>query len=69
MDLRPSLGEEWEGSVTQIIHFKDGEKRTFSGVLPETIKQGQFTKFKLTDGRYIMVNDNNVNCIEVFKEK
>ena len=31
-------------SVTQIIHFKDGVKRTFSGILPDTLKKGQYTK-------------------------
>lgn len=56
------LGEE----VTQIIHFRDGSKKTFEGVLTETIKQGQFVQFKLKDGRMIYVNDKNVNCVEVF---
>lgn len=54
--------------VTQIIHFKGGEKLTFCGILTETIKQGQFTKMNTKDGRMIMVNDKNVNAIEVFKE-
>jgi hypothetical protein len=56
-------------TVTQIIHFKDGVKRTFTGVISESITQGQFTKFFKKDGSMIMVNDNNVLCIEVFKEK
>jgi len=55
-------------SVTQIIHFKDGVKRTFSGILPDTIKQGQYTKMSTVDGRMLMVNDDNVLCIEVFAE-
>ena len=55
-------------SVTQIIHFMHGTKLTFSGILTETIKQGQFTKFVTKDGRMIMVNDKNVLAIEVFKE-
>lgn len=55
-------------TVTQIVHFIGGEKRTFENILPETIKQGQFTKFKTTTGKYIMVNDKNVLCIEVFEE-
>ncbi len=54
--------------VTQIIHFKDGQKRTLHGVDTETINQGQFTKFKTKDGRFILINDNNVNMIEVFEE-
>jgi len=54
--------------VTQIIHFKDGTKRTFTGILSESITQGQFTKFFREDGSMIMINDKNVLCIEVFTE-
>ena len=71
IDLKSSvsdLGDEWGDYVTQIIHFIDGQKRTFHGVDSKTIKQGQFTKFKLKDGRYLMINDNNVLCIEIFNE-
>ena len=56
-------------TVTQIIHFKDGVKRTFTGVISESITQGQFTKFFKKDGSMVMVNDANVLCVEVFKEK
>ena len=62
------IGDEWGKYVTQIIHFIDGQKRTFHGVDSRTIKQGQFTKFKLKDGRYLMMNDANVLCIEIFNE-
>lgn len=55
-------------SVTQIIHFIGGEKRTFNGIMSESIKQGQFTKFLKMDGSMVLVNDKNVLCIEVFKE-
>ena len=55
--------------VTQIIHFVGGEKRTYTGVIPATIKQGQFTKFRKTDGSMVMINDKNVLCIEIFKEE
>jgi len=55
-------------SVTQIIHFKGGVKRTFSGILPDTIKQGQYTKMSTIDGRLLVINDSNVLCIEVFAE-
>ena len=55
--------------VTQIIHFVGGVKRTYHGILSNSIKQGQFTKFKCIDGTMIMINDANVLCIEVFKEK
>ena len=54
--------------VTQIIHFVNGVKRTLHGVNTHSIRQGQMTKFKLKDGSYIMVNDENVLMIEVFKE-
>tara|TARA_Y100000389_G_scaffold184969_1_gene203903 strand:+ start:3475 stop:3696 length:222 start_codon:yes stop_codon:yes gene_type:complete len=51
---------------TQIIHFSSGEKRTFTDILTENIKQGQFTKLERKDGSMIMINDKNVICIEVF---
>ncbi|HMA79174.1 MAG TPA: hypothetical protein VKP88_08790 [Candidatus Paceibacterota bacterium] len=56
-------------SVTQIIHFSNGNKRTFSGIITETIKQGEFTKMMLKDGRMLMINTANVDCIEVFNEE
>lgn len=59
-----SLGK----TVTQIIHFSNGNKRTFSGIIAETIKQGEFTKMTLKDGRMLMVNTANVDCIEFFDE-
>lgn len=55
-------------TVTQIIHFSNGNKRTFSGIIAESIKQGEFTKMKLLDGRMLMINTANVDCIEVFDE-
>ena len=70
-DLKSSVGEKYftdSKYVTQIVHFKDGVKRTFSGVIPGSLRQGQFTKFKLNDGSMIMINDDNVLCIEVFAE-
>jgi len=54
--------------VTQIIHFKEGYRKTIHGIDTLSIEQGQFTKFKCKDGRYIMVNDNNVLMVEVFLE-
>ena len=56
-------------TVTQIIHFSNGNKRTFSGILTDSIKQGEFTKMMLVDGRMLMVNTANVDCIEVFNER
>jgi hypothetical protein len=55
--------------VTQIIHFVGGIKRTYHGILTSSIKQGQFTKFKCNDGSMVMINDENVLCIEIFTEK
>ena len=66
-DLQSSLKKKGE-YVTQIIHFKDGVKRTFEGVSTSQIKQGQFTKLELKDGRSVLINDLNVLCIEVFSE-
>ena len=54
--------------VTQIIHFIGGEKRTFENIDSSLIKQGQFTKLSTKDGRYILINDRNVLCIETFKQ-
>ena len=55
-------------TVTQIIHFVGGVKRTFTGLIPDTIKQGQYTKIMTLDGRLIVINDDKVLCIEVFPE-
>lgn len=66
-NLRSSTNEVGE-SVTQIIHFKSGEKRTYHGLLTSSIKQGQFTKFRTKDGNMIMINDREVLVIEVFPE-
>ena len=66
-NLKSSVNEQGD-TVTQIIHFKGGIKRTYHGILSKSIKQGQFTKFKTTDDRLIMINDKNVLCIEVFKQ-
>jgi len=68
MDLKSTIKEQGK-VVTQIIHFISGEKRTFHGILSESIKQGQFTKFKTIDGTMICINDKNVLCIEIFKER
>jgi hypothetical protein len=67
-NLKSSVNEQGE-TVTQIIHFVNGVKRTYHGILPTTIKQGQFTKMKCNDGTMLMINDNNVLCIEIFKEE
>ena len=71
--------DEWKNSlqssvaevgdyVTQIIHFVGGVKRTYHNIDAKSIRQGQFTKFRQKDGTWVMINDNNVLCIEVFEE-
>ena len=66
-NLKSTVNDQGE-TVTQIIHFINGIKRTYHGILSESIKQGQFTKMKCKDGTLLMVNDINVLCIEIFKE-
>ena len=67
-NLKSSVTEKVGDITTQIIHFVGGEKRTFNNIISTSIRQGQFTKFKQKDGTWIMVNDKNVLCIEVFKK-
>ena len=52
--------------VTQIIHFKDGTRKTIHGIITSSIETGKFTKFYCKDGRMIMINDDNVNMVETF---
>ena len=71
-DLKSSISINYfldSKSVTQIIHFVGGTKRTFTGILPDTLKQGQYTKMSTVDGRMLIINDSNVLCIEVFPEE
>jgi hypothetical protein len=68
MNLQSTVNEVGETS-TQIIHFIGWEKRTFGRIINSTIKQGEFTKFKTTDWKLIMINTKNVLLVEVFKEK
>jgi hypothetical protein len=67
INLKSSITEKGT-HVSQILHFINGEKRTFNGVDTASIKQGQFTKFKTKDGRLVMVNDKNILCIEIISE-
>ena len=68
INLKSSVNQQGD-KVTQIIHFKGGIKRTFHGILTKSISQGQFTKYVNNEGDMIMVNDQNVLCIEIFKEE
>jgi len=72
IDLKSSISSSYflnSKTVTQIFHFKNGVKRTFTGIKPETIKQGQYTKMMTDDGRLLIINDSNVLCIEIFEEE
>ena len=42
-NLKSTVNEQGK-TVTQIIHFIGGIKRTYHGILSESIKQGRFTK-------------------------
>ncbi len=68
LDLKSTTEKIWD-VVTQILHFSNWNKRTFSWIITSTIKQWEFTKMMLEDGRMLLVNTNNVDCIEVFNEK
>ena len=60
---------EREGkTVTQIITFVGGFKKTIEGIRTDTIKQSEFTHFKTLDGKMVMVNTNNILLVEVSKE-
>jgi len=67
MDIRenmlPVLGPQ--GGNEEI----DSIRETIEGVDVDSIRQGQMTKFKLKDGSYVMINDENVLMVEVFAEE
>ena len=81
IDLKSSVREQGK-YVTQIFHFKygwtyssygkfhfiGGVKRTYDGIIVDSIRQGQFTKFKCKNGAMVIINDSNVLMIEVFPE-
>jgi hypothetical protein len=67
VDLKSTVEEKGK-TVTQIITFMGGTKKTIKGIITKTIVQGQFTKFETNDGRLVMINDANVLCVEVFTE-
>ena len=66
-DLQSSVKKQGK-YVTQIIHFKDGQRKTIHGIISHSIETGKFTKFNCLDGRMIMVNDDNVNMIQTLGE-
>ena len=68
IDLKSLIREQGK-YVTQIFHFVGGVKRTYDGIIVDSIRQGQFTKFKCKNGAMVMINDVNVLMIEIFEEK
>lgn len=66
-NLQSTVNTMWE-TCTQILHFSNGNKRTFAWIITSTIKQWEFTKMKLVDWRMLMVNTANIDCIEVFSD-
>ena len=48
MDLHSTIKSQGK-VVTQIIHFMNGEKRTFENIITTSVKQGQFTKLETSD--------------------
>jgi hypothetical protein len=67
MNLKSSVNELGE-TVTQIFHAISGEKRTFSGIITASIKEGSELKMKTVDGRMLIVNKKNLFITEVFSE-
>ena len=43
-NLLSSVNKEGK-HVTQIIHFKDGQRKTIHGIISHSIETGKFTKF------------------------
>lgn len=68
MNLRSSVNEIGE-TTTQILHFIYDSKRTLPGVISSRIKEGEFVKLYLQDGRMILVNKKNILMVEVFNEE
>ena len=65
-DLKSSVSKK--GSIVdQVIHFRGGEKKTYRGILTDTIEQSEFTQFETADGKRVYINTKNVNCFEVFE--
>jgi len=66
-DLKSSTERKGK-TVTQIVTFIGGTKKTIRGVITNSIEQGQFTKYETQDGRMVLVNDQNVLTVEIFAE-
>jgi len=64
-NLKSSVMEKGK-IISQIIIFSNGNKKTYHGVITDSIEQGEFTHFDLRDGRRIYINTKNVDCFEIF---
>lgn len=66
--LQSSVGGKGK-IVDEIIHFSGGSKKTFRGVIADTIEQSEFTQFETLDGKRVYINTKNVDCFEVFRKE
>lgn len=54
--------------TTQVFHAVSGVKATYSGILTESIKEGEMLKMMCEDGRMLIINKANLFFTEVFPE-
>jgi hypothetical protein len=50
---------------TQVITFIHGTKKTIRGVYTDSVMQSEMTHMNTKDGRLILVNSNNVLCVDI----
>ena len=67
LDLKSTVNKMGK-SVTQVFHFEGNEKLTYEGLLPATIKEGEFTKIMCKDGRMLLINRKKLLLVEIFKD-
>ena len=53
--------------VTQIIHFREGIKRTIRHIV--LVDENEMTHLVTADSREWYINKNNVLAVEIIKEK
>ena len=59
----------WNNTDKKFDFVVGGVKRTYNGIEVQSIRQGQFTKFKCKNGAMVMINDSNVLMVETFEEE
>lgn len=67
MNLKSTVNKM--GKQTQVFHFEGNVKLTYEGIMPETIKEGTFTKVMCEDGRMLMINANKLLLVEIFSDE